>query len=200
MSRSMAACALAASLVSSGCATSARVAQPAASGDRPQLERTERVPDDEAPKSAPGARPAPGVGETVVGAAVALALVEGALVGYSSLAAHWPRETGWTMVGLSPIVFLGSMGFHGDDPWPGVVGCAGIAGLGLYEALELSGGRYSRADRFRRSLVGLNAIGVAIGVTVGLTGNEKPKASTPRVAFGVDAGSEAPKLLVGGRF
>jgi len=144
----------------------------------------------ESPAQAPATKP--GVGTWVLG----VGLLEGMFAAYSAAAAAWPQPVGWSQVVLAPLA-VGMQ--NSPDNW--VVGAgfgAGIAGLGLYNALELRSSQYSRTERFWLNMAGWHAA-MGCGLVAGwIFGPGLP--GEPGVAITVAPRPDGPLLLVSGRF
>jgi len=126
---------------------------------------------------------------------VAYVALEGLFVGSSALAARWPQPTGWVLVGTAPLGYLNMQ--RGDTLAATTVGVTGTMGLGLYDALELRGQRYSRGQRFWINLAAWHTLALATQLTHHLTREERPSAA-PALAIGV--GADGPVLRLAGRF
>jgi hypothetical protein len=123
------------------------------------------------------------------------ALGEGLILIMSALAADGPQGTGWALVGLSPLAYMnmqpgGTIGFT-------TIGAAGVAAIGLYNALELRGRRYSRGQRFWINMAAWHAWAATLEVA-GAIIKEQRASEIPTVALGMGAGG--PMLTVVGRF
>jgi hypothetical protein len=125
-------------------------------------------------------------------------LVEGALIVFSGLAARYPEGMGWAFVGLSPLPFMNLQG--GDTVEAVSVFAVGMAGIGLYNALELRGGGYSAGKRFLLNVAAWNAVAIGTEITARVTRGADPKPDAHSVSLGFGASGGRPVLVLGGRF
>jgi hypothetical protein len=133
-----------------------------------------------------------GVGTWVLG----VSLVEGLFAAYSAAAAAWPQPVGWSQVVLAPLAV--GMQNSADNWMVGAGFGAGVAGLGLYNALELRSSQYSRSERFWLNMAGWHAA-LGCGLITGwIFGPALP--GEPKVAITVAPRPGGPLLLVSGRF
>lgn len=123
------------------------------------------------------------------------ALVEGQAVLFSALAARWPEGAGWTLVAISPLTFGNPQRGASMGQTAGIA--AGVAGIGLYNALELRGGRYSEGQRFWRNIAAWNVLYLGAEISGHLIQRQRD-AARPSVEIGVGPGGAA--IMLSGRF
>lgn len=123
------------------------------------------------------------------------ALLEGIIAAWSVLAANYPEATGWTMVGLSPLSFMNLQ--PRDTVEAATVFASGMAGLGLWGALELRAERYSTRERLLINFAAWNVVGIATELTTRVTRSER---RAGHVALGVAPRGDGAMLLLRGRF
>jgi hypothetical protein len=194
--------------------TPAPVVEPAATPSGPDTASPEAPAVDAAvtPPAQPAAAKSPGPSALKV--TVTVVVTEGLLAALSAGLANDPKN-GWVMVGLSPLMVIGVWGQMDSQGKPnsevmGVASGVMFAGIGAYNALELSKDKYSKSDRFwlnmaawHVGLLGVAAVVGSVGAVVGLADLEQgprkaPASTTPSVSLGLTPGGGA--LLVAGQF
>jgi len=86
-------------------------------------------------------------------------LFEGLAIAFSGFAAWSPKTTGWFLVGVSPLTLMGG---DAEDNLARAASLGFMAGLGLFNALELSEDHYSTGEVFLYNMVIWNGlVGVA---------------------------------------
>lgn len=162
---------------------------------------------DADPTSAP---PAVGVAEpaprpagrpSLAEAAAALAYVEPVIAAYSGFVTWQPELAGMIAVGYSPFRCSGANREKGW--WSCGADAAGFAAVGLYNALELGRERYSRGERFWRSVVSWNALlawSLASGALLGRDVPERAPAEGGAAVSLAYAADGTPLVAIAGRF
>jgi hypothetical protein len=132
--------------------------------------------------------------------ALGVVILEAVGAGHAALASRWPEATGWTTVALAPTVFVNPQGglVPGAEGVQLGVAAASLAGVGLYDALELRSDRYSRSQRFWRDELAFHGWLAVNVVTELVLRSRHPEAPAPPPRVSIRAGPGG--LSLAGRF